>query len=173
MKVNQIKAFNEVMITGSVSEAARNLHRTQPSVSALIASLEQELGFSLFVRQKGRLYPVPEANYLHEECREVLARIERIDHTMKQIRSQSSGELRIVAMPGPSIFFLPDLISRFTQGRDDLRCSLISRGSEEVFQLVAAQQYELGIADPIEDKPLDTGLVDELTSPRRAHHLRL
>ncbi len=63
------------MLTGNVSQAARNLHRTQPSISALISGLEQELGMRLFERRKGQLHPVPEARYLLEETIAILDKI--------------------------------------------------------------------------------------------------
>ena len=69
MNLKQMTAFREVVLTGSVSEAARNLNRTQPSVSHMIATLEDSLGLKLFVRRNGRLHPVPEAMYLLEECK--------------------------------------------------------------------------------------------------------
>ena len=49
MNLKQMAAFRELMLTGSVSEAARNLNRTQPSVSHMIATLEDDLGMKLFV----------------------------------------------------------------------------------------------------------------------------
>ena len=61
MNLKQLKAFRAVMVTGSVSEAARSLFRTQPTVSALIAGLEAEIGYPLFERRSRRLHPVPEA----------------------------------------------------------------------------------------------------------------
>jgi DNA-binding transcriptional LysR family regulator len=59
VSIRQLQAFREVMRSGSVSEAARILGRTQPAVSALIANLEAELQLSLFRRQKGRMEPTP------------------------------------------------------------------------------------------------------------------
>ena len=44
MNLKQLSAFREVMLTGTVSEAARNLYRTQPAISALIAGLEDDIG---------------------------------------------------------------------------------------------------------------------------------
>ena len=77
MKLKQLTAFREVMLTGSVSEAARNLNRTQPAVSAMIAGLENDAGCRLFDRRGGRLHPVPEAHYLFEEAQQILGRLER------------------------------------------------------------------------------------------------
>ena len=127
MKLNQMKAFREIMVTGSVSQAARNLHRTQPSISALISGLEDELGMPLFERRKGRLHPVPEAKYLLEETNAILNKLTLTERTMKSIRNIERGRIRIVVMPGPGVFFIPDLITRFLNERKKIKVELISR----------------------------------------------
>lgn len=65
MNLKQLRAFREVMLTRSVSEAARSLYRTQPTISALIAGLEDEIGYKLFERRGRRLHPLPET---HLQC---------------------------------------------------------------------------------------------------------
>ena len=162
MKINQMQAFNELMLTGSVSEAARNLHRSQPAISALIAALEDEFGMKLFERRNGRLHPVPEAFYLKEECSELLGRIDTLQKSMQGIKALDSGKLEIVSMPGPSVFLLPNLVADFASEKEDIECALISRSSEAVFQLVAAQQYDLGISDYAAGKADNTSLVSEI-----------
>ena len=160
MNFKQLSAFREVMLTGSVSKAAHNLHRTQPAVSSLIASLEEDIGFKLFSRMGGRLHPVPEAYYLLEEAAEILDRLDTSKRTMKSIRDLKRGVIRVVSMPGPSVFLLPDLIGRFVTGRDDVRVSLITRSSFQVQQLVSVQQYDVGLADLGLDAAAESPLVD-------------
>ncbi len=135
------------MLTGSVSEAARNLHRTQPAISSLIAGLEDDIGFKLFARRGGRLHPVPEAHYLFEEAGEIIGRLDAAEATIKSVRDLDRGTIRIVSMIGPSVFMLPDLIGRFVEGREQVRVSLITRSSIRVQQLVSVQQYDMGLAD--------------------------
>ena len=147
MNLKQLHALREVMLTGSVSEAARNLSRTQPSVSGLIAGLERDLGVELFDRRGGRLQPVPEADYLFHEASAILDRLAVLERTMRGLRDLEQGTLKVVSMPGPGTFLLPRLISEFVTGRADIRVELISRSSPQVRQLVAAQQYDVGIAD--------------------------
>ena len=147
MNLKQLSAFREVMLTGSVSEAARNLYRTQPAISAMIASLEDDVGFELFERRGGRLHPVPEAHYLFEEANAILGRLESTARTIRSVRDLEQGTLRIVSMPGPAVFLLPNLISRFVSGRDGIKVALISRSSPQVQQLVSVQQYDVGLAD--------------------------
>ena len=111
MNLKQLRAFREVILTGSVSEAARSLYRTQPAISSLIAALESELGCELFVRKNGRLHPVPEAHYLFEESNEILGKLETAELNIKSLRDLGTGMLRVAAMPGPSVFWLPNLSS--------------------------------------------------------------
>lgn len=147
MKLNQMQAFKEVMLTGSVSQAARNLYRTQPAISSLISGLEDELGMQLFERRDGRLHPVPEAHYLFEECSDMLRRIGTIRQNMERIKARETGELKVASMPGPSVFLLPELIARHGLAHSGIKCTLVSRSSEAIYQLMAAQQYDLGVAD--------------------------
>ncbi|MER8401060.1 LysR substrate-binding domain-containing protein [Mesorhizobium sp. M1348] len=53
----------------------------------------------------------------------------------------------IVAMPGPSVFFLPDVISRFVSSRPNVTASLITKSSNQVQDIIALQQDNLGLAD--------------------------
>jgi len=161
MKILQMKAFHEIMLTGSVSAAARNLNRSQPAISSLIAGLEDELGMKLFERRNGRLHPVPESFYLQEECSELLDRLNTLQQNMQGIKALDSGKIEVVTMPGPSVFLLPNLIADFTADRPDIESTLISRGSDAVFQLVAAQQFDLGVSDYFEGKADNTSLVQE------------
>lgn len=156
MNIKQLKAFKEVMITGSVSKAASNLFRTQPAVSAQITSLENEIGMVLFQRRDGRLYPVPEAEYLLAEAVEILDKIENLEDNLNRVRNLDPGKINIVSMLSPSIFFLPKVISEFVKDRENIDISLLSHSSLQAQQLISAQHYDVGIVDYIEDGDPDT-----------------
>ncbi|WP_160018317.1 LysR family transcriptional regulator, partial [Raoultella sp. 18093] len=68
MNLRQIEAFRAVMVTGSVSGAARLLHVSVPPISRLLSHTESRLGFALFERIKGRLHPTAEARRLYLDC---------------------------------------------------------------------------------------------------------
>ena len=72
MNLWHLKVFNEIMVSGTVSQAAKNLKRTQSSISAALSNLEKQIGYDLFVRKKRRLHPVPEAYFLKEESKSIL-----------------------------------------------------------------------------------------------------
>lgn len=163
MNLRQIAAFKELMLTGSVSEAARNLNRTQPSISHLIATLESEIGMKLFKRRSGRLHPVPEAYYLLEESKGILSRLASIDQNMQRMKNTQQGELHIVSMQGPSVFFLPNLIADFVNERPDISVMLQSHSSDAVLQLIESQQFDLGLYDYQSDLPANSALIQKRT----------
>lgn len=159
MNLLQLATFREVMLCGSVSQAARNLGRTQPAVSATLAALEADLGARLFERRGRRLHPAPEARYLLEEAIEILDRVRAAERNMRDLRDLATGELRIATMPGPSVVLLPSLLARFTEGRRDVHVRLVTRNSPGVVQLVATQSYDFGVMDLCASGVPDSGLV--------------
>lgn len=147
MNLQQLAVFREVMETGSVSAAARNLGRTQPAVSASLKALEANLGIALFEREGRRLVPVPEAHYLLSEATEILARVNTTEMNLVGMRNRTRGSLSVVGMPGPSVYLLPDFVSRFGSKADDLKISLSTRSSPQILNLIAAQAFDVGFCD--------------------------
>lgn len=147
MNLKQMEAFRAVMLTGSVSQAAKQLFRTQPAVSMMISSLEEQVGFQLFERHKKRLYPTPEAKYLYKEVEAIFSRIQDVSQTVKDIQNKQYGFLRIGSMPGPSTFFLPNLLADFLEDHPKIQVSLQTRTSDSVAEWVASNQYDLGLAE--------------------------
>ena len=147
LSLRQLSTFREVMRSGSISQAARALGRTQPAVSTMVQTLEGQLGFALFVRTQGKLTPTPEAYFFLEECEDILGRVERTERTLDRISSLNAGTLRIASHPAASSVFLPRLLTRFLRDKDDLNVSLIMRSSDLIEELVASQQFDVGFAE--------------------------
>lgn len=147
LSLRQLSTFREVMRSGSISQAARSVGRTQPAVSTMVQTLEDQLGFALFIRSHGKLTPTPEAHFFLEECEDILSRLERTERTLERISSLQSGTLRVACHPAASSAFLPRLLTNFLKGRDDLEVSLIMRSSDVIEDLIASQQYDLGFAE--------------------------
>ncbi len=143
----QLQTFREVMRSGTVSEAARTLGRTQPAVSAMLASLEDELGFKLFERERKRLVAKPEAHYFLEEAEFVLSRLAQSARTMREIGGLERGKLQIACNPAASGFFMPKVVAHFLKERPDVQVSLMMRSSAIVEEWIASQQYDIGFAE--------------------------
>ncbi|BBB25344.1 LysR substrate-binding domain-containing protein [Amphritea japonica] len=145
--VRQLQCFREVMRTGSISEAARTLQRTQPAVSNMVATLEDELGVELFERQRGRLIRKPEAHYFLEESEQILERLNKTARTMKEIAGLELGRLKIACMPAASNYLMPRLIAEFVRDKPRVNVSMMMRDSSVIEEWVASQQYDIGLAE--------------------------
>lgn len=152
LSLRQLSTFREVMRSGSISQAARALGRTQPAVSTMIQTLEDQLGFALFVRAQSKLTPTPEAQFFLEECEDILKRVERTERTLQRVSSLQAGKLQIACHPAASSVFLPKLMTRFLDGRDNLDVSLIMRSSDVIEDLIASQQFDVGFAESPEPR---------------------
>lgn len=147
LTIRQLQTFREVMRSGSISEASRTLLRTQPAVSTMIANIEKELGFNLFVREHGRLTPSPEAHYFLEEAEEVLDRLDRTVRTMSEFGTLDRGSLRIACHPAASGFFLPKVLAEFLKGRPEVKADLVMRSSQVIEDMIASQEFDIGLAE--------------------------
>lgn len=147
LSIRQLSTFREVMRSGSISQAARSVGRTQPAVSTMVQTLETQLGFALFLRTQGKLTPTPEAHFFLEECEEILGRVERTERTLERMSSLQSGKLQVACHPAASSVFLPQLMTQFLRGRDDLDLSLIMRSSDVIEDLIASQQFDVGFSE--------------------------
>ncbi|MEL7257395.1 MAG: LysR family transcriptional regulator [Pseudomonadota bacterium] len=147
MNLQQLSVFREVMKTGSVSAAARNLHRTQPAVSASLKALEASLGVTLFHREGRRLLPVPEAHYLLSEATEILDRLEMTSSNLAELRNRARGTIKIAAMPGTSAYLLPEFVSEFVAQKTNVQVTLATRSSPQILSMIAAQSFDVGFCD--------------------------
>jgi DNA-binding transcriptional LysR family regulator len=153
MNIRHLECFREILVTGTVTGAAKVLGISQPSASSLIANLERELGFALFKRGRGRLEPTPEAQYLSSDVQQTLDSIELTTQRAKQIRDQRVGSLVVATYPDIAIDFLPKVISQFREDRQDLQITILARRSEMMRGLLPTHLYDLAIVESPTEHP--------------------
>lgn len=147
MNISQISAFQAVMTSASLSDAAKKLGRTQPAVSAAIKTLEDQLGLQLFDRQGRKLVPVPEAHYLLTETDAILSQLSRVRQTMRSLVDGQTGNLSVAAMPGPVSVLFPRFIATQIKGGAGITVSILARSSNQIAELARAQNIDFGFAD--------------------------
>jgi len=134
------------MLYQTVTLASEMLHISQPATTRLLGDLETSLGFALFDRVKGRLYPTVEARALFEEVQRSLAGVDRIARAADEIRNLSRGTLQIAAAPAIALSFLPHAIADFLKTRPEAHVSLVVHSSRSVLDMVIGQRCDVGFA---------------------------
>lgn len=142
----QLEAFRAVVETGSVTEAGKVLHITQPTVSKLISELERLSGLTLFVRAHGRLVPRPEALSLFQQVDKMFAALEEVTRDARRLARGQVGHLRIVAMPAFGLGLLPRAVGHFLRERPDVTIDFNIRPSTYVTEWIANRQADVGFA---------------------------
>ncbi len=113
MRARQLEVFTAVMRAGTITGAARLLHTSQPALSQILIHTEDELGFKLFHREKGRLQPTPEALELYPEAERLFAGLEGIRRKTADLRLGRTGLVRIAAGAPVGIALLPQALAAY------------------------------------------------------------
>ncbi|MGL4620289.1 LysR family transcriptional regulator [Chroococcidiopsis sp.] len=115
---NQLKLFQlQVLIAvadfGSFSEAALQLQMSQSAVSYAIASLEKDLGVSLFSRGRFGAQLTPVGEQIVDRARQVMYLLSDIAKQANLARGLQGGHVRISSFRSAATHILPDTIAEF------------------------------------------------------------
>ena len=143
----QVEAFRAMMVTGSVTEAAKLVAVTQPAVSRLLRDFQALLKMKLFERRGTGLVPTAAATALYTEVERSFVGLERISAAAEEIRSRRTGTLRIAALPALSNGYLPRLAGHFLKARPNLNLAFFGVISPIVVDWVLNNQCDVGFAE--------------------------
>lgn len=90
-----LQVYIQVVRTGSMSEAARSLHLTQPTVSLQIKKLSETVGEPLFEPRDGKLAMTPVGNELYRAARDVIGRFDEFSSTLEEARRGQWGPISL------------------------------------------------------------------------------
>jgi DNA-binding transcriptional LysR family regulator len=150
MRLRQIEVFHAVYSCGSVTRAAEVLNVSQPSVSKVLAHAEQQLGYPLFDRIRGKLVPTPEANHLFSHVTVVYDSVDRLRQVAQNLRAAESGKIRIAATPAFGVDLLPKAMASFREIHKDVVFVIETLHHDEICSALLESRLDLGLAfDPV------------------------
>lgn len=144
IRLRAMRTFQAILQLGSVTAGARALGLTQPAASRMLAQLEQDLGFELFYRDRGRLIPTQDGLLLYEEVERALDNVDRVQELARDISDFRVGSLRLVAPPSFLEAVLPDVIADFLDRYPRVHLSIDSHGVETAKNMIAARAVDAG-----------------------------
>ena len=145
MNFRQLKAFNAVMQTSSITGAAKQMLVSQPSVTRLIRDLELNLGFALFVRQGRGIIATVEARRFHLAVESTFLNIERLDDLAASIRKKAVGKISIGVIPTFSTSLLPRVLGQMRMQDDTTHSIIYTHNTPAIVDAIRLQQFDLGI----------------------------
>ncbi|SDL65485.1 DNA-binding transcriptional regulator, LysR family [Franzmannia pantelleriensis] len=109
-----LQVYVAVVRSGTMSEAARRLHLTQPTVSMQLKRLSEAVGEPLLESRQGRLLPTEAGSELYRASREVLGRFDDFDDYLAALRGGERGRFSI-ALVNTAQYVLPRLLGPHSQ----------------------------------------------------------
>ena len=127
MEFKQLEAFVAVVDYGSFSEAARRLYLTQPTISAHIRSLEEELHSKLIIRTTKKTTITTRGYQLYDSAVRML---EIRNNLLDNFTGAQKHMIDLAASTIPSSYLLPELLAGFGGTHPDIYFHSIQTDSE-------------------------------------------
>ena len=157
MDISDLKTLVSVVENGSITKAAKELHRVPSGVTTRILRLEKALGTALFLREKKRLFVSPQGKLLYEYARRILDMLSEAEMQLKE--KEPAGAFRIGAMESTAAVWLPKPLAKLHSLYPRLKLELTTGTSRFLYELLldnrldAAFVADAGHDDRIERMP--------------------
>jgi DNA-binding transcriptional LysR family regulator len=143
--LDKLEMFIAVAKEGHFGRAAERIGITQPSLSAGIKQLEEQLGVQLIFRgsRYGGLTPEGQATLVW--ARRIVGDARQLREEMRAKRHGLSGQLRIAAIP-TALTWAARLCHRFNAKHPKVRFTILSRTSVEILSMIDNLDVDAGIS---------------------------
>lgn len=133
MNYADIETFLELVRTRNLTKAAEHLFLSQSTVSNRLRNLENELGFSLFLRGKGRT--TIELTRKGEEFAPIAERWRSLYEETELVKSSSYHKLRIASSESSYFTLVSPFIREFGSANPQVRFDIRICDSEQIYDL--------------------------------------
>jgi DNA-binding transcriptional LysR family regulator len=144
MTLRQLATFLELSRSGSVRAAAERLFVSQPAVSAVIASLQRELGVELVTRAGRGLRLTASGTVLADYARRIQGILD--EASVAAVGAGARMRVRLGAVTTAGEFILPAAIAGFRGLRPDAEVSLEVTNRAQVWERLEAHEVDLVVA---------------------------
>ncbi|MFP4071028.1 MAG: selenium metabolism-associated LysR family transcriptional regulator [Desulfovibrionales bacterium] len=151
MDLRRLDAFCKVYELKSFSKAGQSLFLSQPTISAHIAALEEELGINLFDRIGRGIMATMAGDILYRHAREIFLAVEKAEAEIHLILDKIAGDLPIGGSTIPANYLLPVLLAEFTRKYPNVKINLSVGDSAVIVDKVLSGELMVGVVGAREE----------------------
>lgn len=140
-----MKCFLEVTRTGNFTTASENLFITQPALSRIIKSLEDEIGAPLFIRTRKKLILTDAGRILKKHALKIENQLQQLDAELDKMFMQRKRQIRIGLPTITNSIFFSKLIASFHEEYPEVIFLLEEDGSKTVEEKVLNNLLDFGV----------------------------
>ena len=148
MKLQQLKYLLAIVDNGlNITAAAERMYTSQPGVSKQLKLLEEELGMQLFTRKGKSLGSITAAGHqVIERARIIMREADNIRSLASDYYQEEEGSLSIATTHTQARYVLPEIVSEFRKRFPKVGLNLHQGTSEQIADMVSANDIDFAIA---------------------------
>lgn len=164
MDINKYALFADIAETKNFTKSGERMGYTQPGVSHVLKTMENELGFSLFTRDRQGVSLTPNAKILLPLVRNLLSVNEHLEQTINSLNGLEIGHLTIASFASISCNWLPVVIHAFRKEYPGIEIEILEGSTDEILEWVNNSRADFGLLSkkkigalewmPLYDEPL-------------------
>ncbi|MCI8422318.1 MAG: LysR family transcriptional regulator [Lawsonibacter sp.] len=139
----------------SVTSAAKRIGYTESGASHIIKKLEQELGFSLFVRTRKGLVPTPNGERMLPHIRRIVTAYEFYTEEASAIRGVQEGHIAIASYTSAAIHWLPAGLEQFHAAFPNITVEIREGDFNEIESWLEEGAVDLAITEQNRESKMD------------------
>jgi len=143
MDVRLLRTFIAVAENRGFAHAAEALGYSQPTVSAHIAALEEDLRGSLFYRDRRPVELTPPGEALMIHARAILGEVEAARESMSDFLGVRRGSVRLGTYPSATAGYVPRLLHQFKERYPQINIQLVEGTSSSVEEAAVSGEITL------------------------------
>jgi DNA-binding transcriptional LysR family regulator len=153
MTLTQLRILDAVARHGSVTEGARELHYSQPSVSHQLGRLEAATGARLLQRVGRGIRLTPEGELLARRAAEIVGRVDAASDELAAQVGLRSGRVRLAGFQTVLSTLLPDAASELSRRHPGIELNLVDLHPPDALAMLRAGQVDIALIFRHPDTP--------------------
>ncbi|SDU45305.1 LysR family transcriptional regulator [Jiangella alkaliphila] len=155
LNLTQLKVLDAVARHRSVTEAAKELHYSQPSVSHHLARLEAATGAKLIQRVGRGIRLTPEGELLAQRATEILGRLDAASAELAARVGLRAGRVRLAGFQTVLSTLVPKAAAELSRRHPGIELNLVDAHPSDGLKLLRAGQVDLALIFRHADSPLE------------------
>lgn len=142
----RLDVFRAIIERGGINAAADWLGVSQPSITAHVRALEQQVGADLFRRQRGRKnVATPAGEALYRYACEAAAHRSELHGKLRELASHRANSLSLAVQRSIANYTMPAVLAVFLKARPSARVVMHSETQEAVHALATSGSVDAAI----------------------------
>lgn len=153
MKLLHLKYFLMLAQELHFGNAAKKLFISQPPLSRMIKSFENELGVRLFERNSRTVKMTVYGEYLRTEAEKIFQHINLVKNQLENMKDGSTGQIKIGYLPAIMHSVLPEILKKLYKMYPQITPILFEHTNDEQINALRSGDIDIAyIREPDDDK---------------------